>query len=439
MAVSVPGASAAPAIAAAAAMASSPRIVGVPATKEFSGIRRSWSEPQLRCSVIVPRAAALKKSRSMGVFPFSISGSILPGSIRSFLFDSDDARGEMRLVDAEEGDEEAGSEEEEEADEKAERANWVERLLEVRTRWRDRKQREEDNANYDEEEEDEDEEEDEADYYCGVSYDTEDEEEEGESKVSDRIAEWDRDSFSKLLVRVPWSDAMLFSQLAHLSNLAYVIPEIKAAELRKWYDLLFVTSSLEKKAEAAAVVAKLELDSTRPSAGPARSDSGAAEPKRPVRPAVAYDIAASAASYVHSRAKGLLSLGARPEGVEEDEDDDDDDVASCSAAPYKSEVAAYVAASTMTSVVAAEEAARREAAKDLRSLHSSPCEWFVCDEPATHTRCFVIQGSDSLASWQANLLFEPTKFENTGVPVHRGIYEAAKGSTTSCCPRSRRT
>lgn len=163
--------------------------------------------------------------------------------------------------------------------------------------------------------------------------------------------------------------------------------------MRKWYDLLFVTSSLEKKAEAAAVVAKLELDSTRPSAGPARSDSGAAEPKRPVRPAVAYDIAASAASYVHSRAKGLLSLGARPEGVEEDEDDDDDDVASCSAAPYKSEVAAYVAASTMTSVVAAEEAARREAAKDLRSLHSSPCEWFVCDEPATHTRCFVIQVS----------------------------------------------
>ncbi|EMS48583.1 Lipase [Triticum urartu] len=38
-----------------------------------------------------------------------------------------------------------------------------------------------------------------------------------------------------------------------------------------------------------------------------------------------------------------------------------------------------------------------------------------------------IKGSDSVASWQANLLFEPTAFEDTGVLVHRGIYEAAKG------------
>lgn len=39
------------------------------------------------------------------------------------------------------------------------------------------------------------------------------------------------------------------------------------------------------------------------------------------------------------------------------------------------------------------------------------------------------QGSDSVASWQANLLFEPTRFEDPklGVMVHRGIYEAAKG------------
>ncbi|KAJ1432741.1 Fungal lipase-like domain [Sesbania bispinosa] len=42
-------------------------------------------------------------------------------------------------------------------------------------------------------------------------------------------------------------------------------------------------------------------------------------------------------------------------------------------------------------------------------------------------RGFSIQGSDSLASWQANLFFEPTKFESTDVLVHRGIYEAAKG------------
>lgn len=39
-----------------------------------------------------------------------------------------------------------------------------------------------------------------------------------------------------------------------------------------------------------------------------------------------------------------------------------------------------------------------------------------------------LQGSDSVASWQANLMFEPTQFENPqlGVMVHRGIYEAAQ-------------
>ncbi|VAH61754.1 unnamed protein product [Triticum turgidum subsp. durum] len=90
-------------------------------------------------------------------------------------------------------------------------------------------------------------------------------------------------------------------------------------------------------------------------------------------------------------------------------------------------MAAYVAASTVTAVVAAEDEARQEAARDLRSPLSSPCQWFVCDEADMRTRCFVIQGSDSVASWQANLLFEPTAFEDTGVLVHRGIYEAAKG------------
>lgn len=58
---------------------------------------------------------------------------------------------------------------------------------------------------------------------------------------------------------------------------------------------------------------------------------------------------------------------------------------------YKSEVAAYVAASTMTAVVAAGEEEKQQAAKDLQSLHSAPCEWFVCDDLSTYTRCFVIQ------------------------------------------------
>lgn len=128
--------------------------------------------------------------------------------------------------------------------------------------------------------------------------------------------------------------------------------------------------------------------------------------KRRSRPSIAYQIAASAASYVHSRAKGILSFG--------DEEEN-------------GEVAACMAASTMSAVVAVEETAKREAAKDLQSKHSSPCEWFVCDDDSTCTRYFVTQGSDSLKSWQVNLLFEPTRFEGTSSLVHRGIYEAAKG------------
>jgi hypothetical protein len=170
-----------------------------------------------------------------------------------------------------------------------------------------------------------------------------------------------------------------------------------------------VTSSLKRKEEAGILSAKLDADSTRPRAAPAYEVASGPQPRRRIRTHLAYEVAASAASYVQARARGLLSFGGQEGRL------------------YNSGVAAYVAASTVTAVVAAEDEARQEAARDLRSPLSSPCEWFVCDEPDARTRCFVVQGSDSLASWQANLLFEPTEFEGTGVLVHRGIYEAAKG------------
>ncbi|KAF2325096.1 hypothetical protein GH714_022752 [Hevea brasiliensis] len=81
---------------------------------------------------------------------------------------------------------------------------------------------------------------------------------------------------------------------------------------------------------------------------------------------------------------------------------------------------------SVTAVVAAKEEVKQAVADDLSSTCSSPCEWFICDDDQG-TRFFVIQGSESLASWQANLLFEPVQFEGLDVLVHRGIYEAAKG------------
>lgn len=184
--------------------------------------------------------------------------------------------------------------------------------------------------------------------------------------------------------------------------------EFKVEELKKYYGLRFVTSSLEKKAEAGEIRSKLDIDSTRPRAEPACEAAAATtsgpQPRRPIRSHLAYEVAASAASYVHARARGLLSFGGAGGQQPRAEEGGHGRL-------YNSGVAAYVAASTVTAVVAAEDEARQEAARDLRSPLSSPCEWFVCDEADARTRCFVIQGSDSLASWKANLLFEPTMFE----------------------------
>ena len=173
---------------------------------------------------------------------------------------------------------------------------------------------------------------------------------------------------------------------------------MQANDLRRHYGLNFVTSSLEKKSKAEALKEKLDQDSIRV---PVASSSTVSNPektekskeKRLNRPAVAYEIAASAASY----AKDLLSLGSETKKESDDSDSRDnveypkEEGGSPSPRVYKSEVAAYVAASTMTAVVAAGEKEKQEAAKALQSLQSSPCEWFICDDPSTYTRQFVIQ------------------------------------------------
>lgn len=59
----------------------------------------------------------------------------------------------------------------------------------------------------------------------------------------------------------------------------------------------------------------------------------------------------------------------------------------------------------------------------------SPTEWFIADDPASHTRYIVIQGSDNLDHWRVNLTFDPVPFEEPalqGVKVHRGVYETAE-------------
>ncbi|CAN6704530.1 unnamed protein product [Malus baccata var. baccata] len=382
-------------------------------------MRRSSSDNHLCCRINRIHAAAtepkLKNSRSMGIFPFQFSSSILPNSVRSF-FDPDTSN-DMSIAEKDMSTENSG----ESASEERKRTNWVERLVEIRSKWRNRQKK--DDAD--------------KDSVCeaGENGECECGSEEGGCAV-DYAAEDDEgeispEFFRRFLVRVPWFDTKLFSKLSFLCNMAYAIPQLKENDLKRYFDLQLVTTSLEKKAEEDEIKAKLDDDSNLvPVAAEGASESSSekaveSEYKRPCRPAVAYNIAASAASYVRSRDKD--SMPPRSKLQLEGDGENSREEGGYSPRSYKPEVAVSMAASAMTAMVAAGEKEKQETAEDLQSLNSSPCEWFVCDDSSTYTRCFVIQGSDSLASWQANLFFEPTKFEGTDVLVHRGIYEAAKG------------
>lgn len=189
---------------------------------------------------------------------------------------------------------------------------------------------------------------------------------------------------------------------------------MQATDLERCYGLDFVTSSLVKKAEAMAIKAKFDKDSVRvpvPSSDnsvPNPDKTEETEHKRLPQPLVAYDIAASAASYVHSRAKDLFSVGSESKLVVDDatlgvnKRCSADEKDNSSQRVHKSEMAAYVAASTMTTMVAADEKQKLEAARDLQSLQSSPCEWFICDDLTTYTRSFVIQVNSFLVKLMTN-------------------------------------
>jgi hypothetical protein len=149
----------------------------------------------------------LKDNGSTGTSPFQFSGSILPNSLRSFLFDqqtSKDMNKREKDVNIEENMVETSNEE------RVNRANWIERLVEIKKHWRNRLPKESVDM----------------DVMCEdyTSGECDCDEEEGGQEVTH-----DRDSFSKFLVQVSLSDTKLYSQLAFLCNMAYVIPQIKVS------------------------------------------------------------------------------------------------------------------------------------------------------------------------------------------------------------------
>ncbi|KAK9684982.1 hypothetical protein RND81_10G247200 [Saponaria officinalis] len=255
---------------------------------------------------------------------------------------------------------------------------------------------------------------------CRVIYDDDDDDDE----------KFDRNSFKKLLKKVSLSQAKLYAQLSRLSDLAYDIPQIKPGNLLKRHNLHYVTSSIEKREQLAEAEKKEQLAAAEAQIqdGTQLETTKVEDQNTDVRTSPAYQIAVSAASFLHSRARAVFpSRSSKNEEGHETLKSDNRSI--------NSEMASLMATTdSVTAVVAAREDVKQAVADDLSSISSSPCEWFVCDDEKTATRIFVIQGSETLASWQANLLFEPMQFEGVDVFVHRGIYEAAKGMYQQMLP-----
>lgn len=193
--------------------------------REKAQMRRSYSDNHLccranriQCSATQPK---LKSSHSTGgPFKLQLSSSFLPDSLRSFLFDIDTNK-DINIedvifeTDPDHDHDNNGMEVEDET----RRSNWIRRLVELRRNWIE-KQKKNDTAEMLDMENSGGDCEDEG---CEVDYE-DDNDAAGEINI-------DRESFSRLLRRISWSDSKLFSQLAFLCNMAYVIPEIKVCSL----------------------------------------------------------------------------------------------------------------------------------------------------------------------------------------------------------------
>uniref|UniRef100_A0A7N0TTB1 Fungal lipase-type domain-containing protein n=1 Tax=Kalanchoe fedtschenkoi TaxID=63787 RepID=A0A7N0TTB1_KALFE len=179
----------------------------------------------------------------------------------------------------------------------------------------------------------------------------------------ENMAEFSAESFSKLLRRVSLAGVRTYAELCHLGNLSYHIPKIKADDLLRGTGLRFVASHLERNKQQ---LTRMML----------QSNNGQTH-----HPAVdLYDHQTEGYYYYRQGITGgLLAAGASDDSKWPPQEND------------------------------------------------APCGWYICDDDQTGIRYFIIQGSESLASWQANLRFEPAQFEDREVLVHSGIYDAAMG------------
>lgn len=152
----------------------------------------------------------------------------------------------------------------------------------------------------------------------------------------------------------------------------------------KHYGLRFVTSSLEKK-ELAAKSEKIpqEVESKEKQEETKEANNGGYR----ISASTAYNIAASAASYLHAQTRSILPFKSSNAMAGEGSNESLHNINM-----MNTEVASLMATTdSVTAVVAAKEEVKQAVADDLNSTRSSPCEWFICDDNQSGTRFFVIQ------------------------------------------------
>lgn len=178
---------------------------------------------------------------------------------------------------------------------------------------------------------------------------------------------------------------------------------LQPGHLLRHHGLKLVTSSLEKKEQALRVerekVSAEEIDTEVKIAAEAKNlESHVTEniseevdkmKANGLRPSAAYQIAASAASYLHSHTRSILRLKSSKSWLN-DEDSAEEEEGNVEMTSQ--DVASLMATTdSVTAVVAAKEEVKQAVADDLNSTKFSPCEWFVCDDDQNATRFFVIQ------------------------------------------------
>eukprot|EP00897_Mesotaenium_endlicherianum_P002744 jgi/Mesen1/2498/ME000159S01612 len=295
------------------------------------------------------------------------------------------------------------------------------------------------------------------------------------------------EAWSRYLVQAPLADLRTVALMSVLADLAYSIARINPGSLFQQHRLRLVTSSVAQKHELAAkarvkVAAEAERAALTAADGPAgsgkpkhssgpllkkekgstsTSSSSVALPLPPSSspPTTAFGLASAAASYVQFRGKSLIPFQSAckegPEGGDGSTSDIVDSIVLTDAAEQEAQellkaneragqaeqIAMVLAPQAPPAAAAAAAGVTvRESKKSAsRPDPVCPCEWFICDDAESHTRYIVIQGSDSLASWQTNVTFDPVPFEapERGVLVHRGIYEAAKALYSELLPHMR--